>query len=95
VYGDAKGNVAWWATGKLYKQKVYLYFRWRLGQDDITEFLDFSKSFSRKSQWGYVYSANNQPEPVDIILIQATICLKIEQKKLHNLDSKSNWDKSG
>jgi hypothetical protein len=40
------------------------------GKDDITEFLDFSKSFSRKSQWGYVYSANNQPEPVDIILIR-------------------------
>jgi hypothetical protein len=42
-----------------------------------------------------VYSANNQPEPVDGILIQATICLKIEQKDYTTLDSKSNWDKSG
>jgi hypothetical protein len=33
-------------------------------------------------QWGYVYSANNQPEPVDGYSYPGY--LKIEQKKLHN-----------
>jgi penicillin amidase len=34
------------------------------GKDDIKK-VDFQKSFSRKSDWGYVYSANNQPEAID------------------------------
>jgi penicillin amidase len=45
MYGDAKGNIAWWATGKLYKHNdgVETHFildgSWK---DDITEYMDFS-----------------------------------------------------
>jgi penicillin amidase len=33
MYGDAKGNIAWWATGKLYKHNDgghSFYFGWFL-----------------------------------------------------------------
>jgi penicillin amidase len=49
-------SVAWWATGKLYKHNEGVNTNFILdgasGKDDITEFLDFSKSFSRKSSMG-------------------------------------------
>jgi penicillin amidase len=35
MYGDAKGNVAWWASGKLYKHKEEvdtIYFGWSFGK---------------------------------------------------------------
>jgi penicillin amidase len=81
-------NVAWWATGKLYKHNEGVNTNFILdGASAKTTLLSFGflqNPSAENPQWG-VYSANNQPEPVDGILIQATICLKIEQKELHNL----------
>lgn len=70
MYGDAKGNVAWWATGKLYKHNSGVNPNFILDgttdKDDIVEYLDFSKNPSGLNpDWNYVYSANNQPEPID------------------------------
>jgi hypothetical protein len=45
MYGDAKGNIAWWATGKLYKHNdgVDTHLFWMVPRkDDITEYMDFS-----------------------------------------------------
>jgi len=48
MYGDAKGNVAWWATGKLYKLKPEVNRNFILngasGDDDPVEYLDFSEN---------------------------------------------------
>lgn len=99
MYGDAKGNVAWWATGKLYKHKKGVNTNFVLdgvsGNDDITEFLDYSKNPSAENpQWGYVYSANNQPEPVDGFLYPGYYLPEDRAKRITQvLDSKSNWDK--
>ena len=99
MYGDAKGNVAWWATGKLYKHKEGVNPNFILngasGNDDITEFLDFSKNPSAENpDWGYVYSANNQPEAVDGFLYPGYYLPEDRAKRITTLlGAKPKWDK--
>ena len=99
MYGDAKGNVGWWATGKLYKHNGGVNTNFILdgasGEDDITEYLDFSKNPSAENpEWNYVYSANNQPEPIDGFLYPGYYLPEDRAKRITQLlDPKSNWDK--
>lgn len=99
MYGDVKGNVAWWATGKLYKHNKginsYLILDGSTGKDDIVEYLDFSKNPSSENpKWGYVYSANNQPEAVDGYLYPGYYLPEDRAKRISALmDAKSDWDK--
>ena len=99
MYGDAKGNVGWWATGKLYKHNEGVNPNFILdgasGKDDITEYLDFSKNPSAENPaWNYVYSANNQPEPIDGFLYPGYYLPEDRAKRITQLlDPKSNWDK--
>lgn len=99
MYGDAKGNVGWWATGKLYKHNkgvnTHLILDGSGGKDDITEYLDFSKNPSAENpKWGYVYSANNQPEAVDGFLYPGYYLPEDRAKRISSLmDAKSDWDK--
>jgi penicillin amidase len=99
MYGDAKGNVAWWATGKLYKHNkgvnTFLILDGASGKDDIVEYLDFSKNPSSENpKWGYVYSANNQPEAVDGFLYPGYYLPEDRAKRISALmDAKSDWDK--
>lgn len=99
MYGDAKGNVAWWATGKLYKHKEGVNSNFILngasGNDDIQEYLDFSKNPSAMNpDWNYVYSANNQPEAVDGFLYPGYYLPEDRAKRITDLlDPKSDWDK--
>lgn len=69
MYGDAKENIAWFATGKLYKRENKAHSKFILnganGQDDQLTYLDFSQNPKAiNPPWDYVYSANNQPEAV-------------------------------
>ena len=99
MYGDAKGNVAWWATGKLYKHNAGVNPNFILdgasGKDDIKEYLDFSKNPSSVNpSLNYVYSANNQPEAIDGFLYPGYYLPEDRAKRIVQLlDSKSNWDK--
>jgi penicillin amidase len=99
MYGDAKGNVAWWATGKLYKHNEGVNPNFILngatGKDDIAEYLDFSKNPSAENpKWNYVYSANNQPEPIDGFLYPGYYLPEDRAKRITNLlDKKSDWDR--
>ncbi|MFV8327672.1 penicillin acylase family protein [Flavobacterium sp. ZS1P14] len=99
MYGDAKGNVGWWATGKLYRHNKGVNTNFILdgasGKDDITEYLDFSKNPSAENpNWNYVYSANNQPEPVDGFLYPGYYLPEDRAKRITQLlNPKSNWDK--
>jgi penicillin amidase len=99
MYGDAKGNVGWWATGKLYKHNKGVNTNFILdgtsGKDDITEYIDFSKNPSAVNpDWSYVYSANNQPEAIDGFLYPGYYLPEDRAKRITQLlDSKSNWDK--
>nr|WP_315189163.1 penicillin acylase family protein [uncultured Flavobacterium sp.] len=99
MYGDASGNVAWWATGKLYKHNTGVNTNFILngasGEDDIKEYLDFSKNPSAVNpKWNYVYSANNQPEPIDGYLYPGYYLPEDRAKRIDQLLApKSNWDK--
>ncbi|WP_343695743.1 penicillin acylase family protein [Flavobacterium sp.] len=99
MYGDAKGNVAWWAAGKLYKHNkgvnTHLILDGSSGKDDIVEYLDFSKNPSAENpKWGYVYSANNQPEAIDGFLYPGYYLPEDRAKRISGLmDAKSDWDK--
>lgn len=67
MYGDAKGNVAWFGTAKLYRMPDSTSTKFVLdgasGEDDPIEFLDFQDNpQSINPSWNYVYSANNQPD---------------------------------
>ncbi|CAD0003561.1 penicillin acylase family protein [Flavobacterium salmonis] len=99
MYGDAKGNVAWWATGTLYKHNKgvnsFFILDGTSGKDDIAEYLDFSKNPSAENpKWGYVYSANNQPEAIDGYLYPGYYLPEDRAKRISTLmDKKSNWDK--
>lgn len=99
MYGDAKGNVAWWATGKLYKHQPGVNPNFILngasGKEDIAEFLDFSKNPSAVNpSWNYVYSANNQPEAVDGFLYPGYYLPEDRAKRITTLlDAKQKWNK--
>ncbi|WP_163400615.1 penicillin acylase family protein [Flavobacterium fluviatile] len=99
MYGDAKGNVAWWATGTLYKHNKgvnsFLILDGSSGKDDIAEYLAFSKNPSAENpKWGYVYSANNQPEAVDGYLYPGYYLPEDRAGRIMKLlNAKSDWNK--
>lgn len=69
MYGDAKGNVAWWASAKLYRMPDSTSTKFILdgtsGNDDPIAYLDFKDNPKCiNPPWNYVYSANNQPDSI-------------------------------
>ncbi|WP_299012876.1 penicillin acylase family protein [uncultured Polaribacter sp.] len=67
MYGDAKDNIAWFASAKLYNLRDSLssktYLKGSNGKDDILAYLLFSENPQAINPSNYyVYSANNQPE---------------------------------
>ena len=99
MYGDAKGNVAWWATGKLYKLKPEVNRNFILngasGDDDPVEYLDFSENpMSDNPPWNYVYSANNQPDSIANMLYPGYYLSEDRAKRIVQLlEPKNNWNK--
>ncbi len=74
MYGDAAGNIAWWAAGQLYKLPngvdCKLILDGANGVDDKMEFLPFSENpHSINPPDGFVFSANNQPDSVNGFLV--------------------------
>ena len=70
MYGDAAGNIAWWAVAKLPIRPVHVNSKFFLdgssGKDEYLGFYDFTKNPQAiNPPWGFVYSANNQPDSVD------------------------------
>ncbi|MCW5912506.1 MAG: penicillin acylase family protein [Cyclobacteriaceae bacterium] len=73
MYADAHGNIAWWAVAKLPVRPKHVASKFFLdgasGNDEYLGFYDFSKNpHAVNPPWGYVYSANNQPDSVDGVL---------------------------
>jgi len=99
MYGDAKGNIAWNTSGKLYKLNSDVNPNFILngtnGIDDQKEFLDFSKNPSAiNPSWNYVYSSNNQPEAVDGYLYPGYYLPQDRAKRISGLlEPKNNWTK--
>jgi penicillin amidase len=99
MYGDAKGNVAWWATGKLYKLKPEVNRNFILngasGDDDPVEYLDFSENpMAENPPWNYVYSANNQPDSIANMMYPGYYLSEDRAKRIVQLlEPKNNWNK--
>ena len=99
MYGDAKGNIAWNTSGKLYKLDKSVNSNFILngtnGIDDKKEFLDFSKNpHALNPSWNYIYSANNQPEAVGDYLYPGYYLPQDRAKRISGLlQPKNNWTK--
>jgi penicillin amidase len=97
MYGDVQNNIAWITSGKLYKLDKSVNGNFIMngtnGIDDKKEFLDFSKNPSAVNPpWNYVYSSNNQPEPVDDYLYPGYYLPKDRAKRINGLlQPKNNW----
>lgn len=69
MYGDAKGNIAWFAAAKLYQLRDSVssktYLDGASGKDEILEILPFEENPQAiNPSRNYVYSANHQPDSV-------------------------------
>lgn len=69
MYGDAKDNIAWFASAKLYQLRDSLntktFLNGASGKDEIIEYLPFEENPQAiNPPWYYVYSANNQTDYV-------------------------------
>ncbi len=99
MYGDAEGNVAWWATAKLYEIPDSV--NTKFIQTSTTAFpaerrlLDFSQNPQAiNPPWNYVYSANNQPEAINGKVYPGYYLPENRAKRIVTLlESKDNWDK--
>ena len=98
MYGDSKGNIAWWASAKLYKFKPHVKSKFILdgasGNDDIIEYLDFSENpMAENPSWNYVYSANNQPDSIAGMIYPGYYLPEDRAKRIVNLlEPKNNWN---
>ena len=98
MYGDAEGNVAWWATAKLYTMPDSISTKFILdgasGDQVPQRFLDFSENPSAiNPPWDYVYSANNQPDSTAGMLYPGYYLPENRAKRIVQLlDAKNDWD---
>ena len=99
MYGDAKDNIAWFASGKLYRYRDSLYTKTYLdgtsGADEILEYLDFEQNPQAVNpSWNYVYSANNQPNAVGSELYPGYYLNESRAKRIVDLVApKDDWTK--
>lgn len=68
MYGDKNGNIAWWAAARLVRRPVHvnskLFLDGASGKDEPMGYYDFRENpRSENPSSGFVYSANNQPQP--------------------------------
>ncbi len=73
MYGDRKGNIAWWTTGKLVIRPTHVNSKFILdgstGNDEYLGYLDFEQNpHSENPASDFLYSANNQPDSVSGLL---------------------------
>ena len=69
MYGDAKDNIGWFSSAKLFQLRDSLstktYLDGASGNDEILEYLPFEENPQAiNPKWNYVYSANNQIDSV-------------------------------
>ena len=99
MYGDAKNNIAWFASGKLYKYRDSLYTKTYLdgasGKDEILEYLDFEENPQAiNPSWNYVYSANNQPDSIAGVMYPGYYLNEDRAERIVQLlEPKNDWTK--
>lgn len=100
MYGDADGNIAWLASGKLYLRKNNPNTKLLLdGSDpdsDSLRYLDFSENPKAVNPpWHYVYSANNQPDTIAGVLYPGYYLPEDRAKRIVTLiEAKNDFTKA-
>lgn len=100
MYGDAQGNVAWWASAKLFQMPDSLSTKFILdgttGKDEPVRYLDFSENPSAiNPPWNYVYSANNQPDSIAGMVYPGYYLPENRALRIVALlESANDWDKT-
>lgn len=98
MYGDAQNNIAWFASGKLYKFQEGINPLLILNgnsTDDTKEYLDFDENPQAiNPSWNYVYSANNQPDSIAGMIYPGYYQPEDRAKRIVTLlESKNNFTK--
>jgi len=99
MYGDAMGNVAWFATAKLYQMPDSTNTKFILnggsGKEEPLRYLEFSENpMAINPSWNYVYSANNQPDSINGKLYPGYYLPENRAKRIVSLlEPKNDWDK--
>ena len=98
MYGDAEGNIAWWATAKLYQMPDSLHRKFVLdgsnGNGPI-RYLEFDENpYAVNPPWDYVYSANNQPDSIAGMVYPGYYLSENRAKRIVQLlEQEKKWDK--
>ncbi|MFT5942008.1 MAG: penicillin amidase [Sediminicola sp.] len=98
MYGDAEGNVAWWASAKLYELPDTTNTKFIMdgssGKQEISHYLDFKENPQAiNPPWNYVYSANNQPDSIAGMLYPGYYLPENRAKRIVQLlEPKNDWD---
>ncbi|ADV50899.1 Acyl-homoserine-lactone acylase [Cellulophaga algicola DSM 14237] len=99
MYGDAKGNIAWFATAKLYQMPDSINTKFVLegssGAQEPLRYLDFEENpHAINPPWNYVYSANNQPDSILGKIYPGYYLPENRAKRITQLLApKNDWDK--
>ncbi|MFS4455638.1 penicillin acylase family protein [Maribacter sp. 2304DJ31-5] len=97
MYGDARGNIAWFATAQLYEipDSVSTKLIFDRGEDFpiARKLLDFSENPQAiNPPWRYVYSANNQPDSIAGMLYPGYYLPENRAKRIVALlEPKDDW----
>lgn len=100
MYGDAVGNVAWFASAQLYEipdsVSTKLIYEQGSGLNTTKTLLDFSQNPQAiNPPWNYVYSANNQPDSIAGMVYPGYYLPENRAKRIVNLlEPKNDWDKA-
>lgn len=99
MYGDAKGNIAWWATAKLHEipdsvSTKFIQADYKAFPSE-REYLPFSENPQAiNPPWNYVYSANNQPDSIAGMLYPGYYLPENRAKRIVQLlDVKNDWNR--
>lgn len=98
MYGDKEGNIAWWASAKLIKRPKHvqpnLILDGSSGKDEFLGFYDFKDNpHAINPPWGYVYSANNQPDSIADILVPGYYASEERASRIvHLLNQEKKWN---
>ena len=99
MYGDADGNIAWWATAKLYQMPDSLHRKFILDGSNGSvpvRYLEFEENpYAVNPPWGYVYSANNQPDSIAGMVYPGYYLSENRAKRIVQLlEQDKKWDKN-
>ncbi|SFR47885.1 penicillin amidase [Robiginitalea myxolifaciens] len=99
MYGDAEGNVAWWAAAKLYRfpDSISTKLVMEASLDSLRSDVPFSENpRAINPEAGYVYSANNQPESTSAGYIPGYYLPENRARRITDLlECRDDWDREG